>query len=184
MGGALTSKQWKFWDYAFLPIDWALDGASAPAAAEDFDAGTGAVRIRKFDSSSAEDVVFHWEVPEDVVVEDGIYFKSIGFITEGTAPSGEGISTKLSGFCIGNDDSLNGTFGTEVESNITGISYAQNDRFQTAWSTVVTVTDLTAGETALLHYERDPADGDDTYGQDVGLSGIVIKFARRIQNVV
>lgn len=167
----------------FLPIGDAEDGASAPAAIATVTSGNGSVKARKFDSTLVEDVVIPWVVPDDIKAADGIKFEALGVITETTAPtSGQGVSFKMSGYSIGVGDSLGGTFGTEVESNDADLfasgCTAQYDCFRTTQSGTVTVTDLAAGELTMLHFERDTADADDDYAQDVGMYGVVIEYTK------
>jgi len=169
----------------FIPIGWARDGAAPPAGTEDVTSGTGSVQVRKFDDATVEDVIIPWQIPEDIVAADGITFQVIGIITEATAPAAtEGVSFKLSGYSITTGDALNGAFGTEVESANTDLNAAgctaQYDVFYTVESTAVTVTGLTAGEIAILHFERDTADADDDYAQDVGIIGIIIRYNRAV----
>ena len=162
----------------FIPIEWAEDAAAPPDASEVVTHTNGKLRVRTFAGDSSEGVLVQWEVPDDIVVASGIFFEVCGVITSATAPDAEGISFKLSGYSIGNDDDINGTFGTEVESNLTGISYAQYDRIKTTKSGKVTITDLARGELANLYLYRDHDDEDDTYVQKVGVSGIKIHYIK------
>jgi hypothetical protein len=130
--------------------------------------------------------VFPWPVPEDIDATKGIKFKVRGIITSATAPAaGEGVSFKLSGYSRGTGDTLDGAFGGEVESatadlHAAGVD-AQYDLFTTTLSTTVTVTDLAKGELAMLHFERDTADADDDYGQDVGVIEVIIEYYRKLE---
>jgi len=166
----------------FVTIEWAEDGAVPPAAAEQYVGGAnGKVRLRRFDDAVVEDVVFLWNVPDDIDAASGIKFKVKGIITD-VAPGAVGVSFKLSGYSSGSGDDIDGAFGAEGEANITDLDAvgvdAIDDQFITAYSGTVTVTNLAAGETAMLHFERDTADGDDTYAQDIGVLGIVIQYTR------
>ena len=179
IGGATST----FEEETFIPISWGCDGSAPPEGIAIITSGTGSVQVRKFDDASVEDVVIPWQVPQDIVAGDGITFQVLGVITEAAAPAAtEGVSFKMSGFCIGTGDALNGTFGTEVESANTDLNAAgctaQYDLFYTTESTAVTVTGLAAGELALLHFERDTADADDDYAQDVGEIGVAIRYNR------
>jgi hypothetical protein len=160
----------------FIPAADFLDGSSAPDAIETITSGNGKVRIRKFAGDSSQDVIIPWEVPANLAPSYKVKFWVVGIITEATAPSSEGISFKLAGYSIGDDDPLDGTFGTEIESKKTGMSHAQNDRFKTDKSNDVTITDLDAGEMAMLKLYRDHDDADDTYVQKIGVSGVVIEY--------
>ena len=44
----------------------------------------------------------------------------------------------------------------------------------------MTVTDLLKGETAVMKLYRDVADADDNYPQDVGVTGVEIKYTRQV----
>jgi len=184
--GALTGAEYK--EQAFFPIAWAIDGSSAPDSIEDVVSGSGSVAVRTFDSAAVEDVVIPWRVPSDIVAADGIKFSVTGIITNATAPAAtEGVSFKLSGYSVGTGDALDGTFGTEVESNDTDLNAsgctAQYDVFHTAESGTVTITDLAADELVMLHFERDTADADDDYGQDIGIVGITIAYTKQTESI-
>ncbi len=174
-----------FLEEVFLPILWGLDGAAPPDANETITDGSGSAEVRKFDDASTEDLVIPWQVPADIVAGSGITFSAVGIITEATPPaSGEGVVFKLSGYSIGTGDALDGTFGTEVASSDADLfasgCTARYDIFRTTESTAVTVTGLAAGEIAMLHFERDVAEADDDYAQDVGIIGVVVKYSRKL----
>jgi hypothetical protein len=170
----------------FMRIGRAEDGVTqAPAAEELITSTNGKVRVRKFDSSTDEDVIFPWEIPDDCKVADGIKFSVCGVITEATAPaSGEGVAFQLSGYSIGIGDSINGTFGTAIVSKDADLNASgadtQYDRFKTTLSGTVTVTDLAAGELAMIHLNRDVSDSDDDYAQDVGVYGLLIQYTKTL----
>jgi hypothetical protein len=177
-GGSVT---YTFSEHAFIPIEWAEDGAAPPDAAEVITSGNGSVRVSKFGGgfgSIVHDVVIPWEVPEDIVTTDGIKFTVVGVITQATGITTENVSFKLSGYSVRNGNSINGTFGSEVEVNLPSAAYPQYDRFKSEQSTEVTVTNLDAGETAFLHFERDTADASDTYAQPIGVYGVVLEWTR------
>ena len=81
---------------------------------------------------------------------------------------------------MGNGDALGVTFGSVVESAITGRSDAQYDRLKTTQSSAVTVSNIVAGTTSILKLERDHDSANDTYVQDVGVYGIIIQYSRQI----
>lgn len=166
----------------FLPIDDAQDtSSSAPATAELISDGTyGRVRVRKFSGSSEEWVVWAWEVPDDIDTSAGIKFKTSAIITEATTPSNEGVVFSLSGYSVGDNDGIDGTPGTEIDIEKTGMTMSQYDRVQTSYSGTVTITNLAAGELAFLAFRRDPAHASDTYEQDVGVSGITVQYKKKL----
>ena len=160
-----------------IPIEWAEDGTSAPDAAELVTDTNGKIRVRQFAGDSSQDVRIPWQVPADIVVADGIKFTVNCVVTNATGPSNEEIEFKMSGYCSGDNDTLTGTFGDEIASNDTAITAPQDDILITPQSTKVTVTGLAAGELAMLYFYRDH-DGNDDYAQKIGVSGIVIEYAK------
>ena len=163
----------------FIPIEWAEDGTSAPDVAELITDTNGTIRVRQFAGDSSQDVRIPWRVPEDLVVADGIKFIVHSVITSATGPSSEEIEFKVSGYCSGDNDTLTGTFGDEVASNKTSFSAAEDDVINTPESTKVTITDLAQGDLAMLYFYRDH-DGNDDYVQKIGVSGITIKYTRKL----
>ena len=164
----------------FIPIEWAEDGSTAPAATVLISNGNGSIRVRKFDGvTQTEDVVFPWQVPNDIVVGEGIKYQVVNVVTEATGPSAEEIAFDLAGYCSGSGDGIGGTFGTRVESASGSITEVQYDLVYTSKSNKVTVTDLAAGELAQLRLERDHDDTNDTYGQDIGVAGIIIYYTSK-----
>jgi hypothetical protein len=179
--GVVLVKQRK---EVFIPIEWAQAGSSPPEAAGDIISGNGTLVGRGFSGSSVEDLTIPWIVPDDIDATAGITYQVHGVITAATAPaSGEGVVFKMSGYSVGLGDSINGTFGTEVESEDTDLFASgcttQYDAFVTGESGTVTVTNLAKNEKAFLHLERDTADADDDYVQDVGVMGITIFYTSR-----
>ena len=178
----------KFSEIAFLHVRDMVAGGNAPTALSDLvgSTGTGAVQLRKFGSdtvSPLRSLIADWQVPSDIVAGDGVKFSVIGYITETTVPaSGEGVSFLLRGGSVGRGDSLNVTLGTAVKSAVTDLDAVgcdtEKDRLVTVQSGSVTVTNLAAGETAMLRLERDTGDADDDYGQSVGVVGVSIEYNR------
>ena len=166
--------------YEFLPIEWAQDGTAPPDAAESLATGDGSVQIRKFAGDSTQDVIFPWIVPNDIKISDKIKFQVLCVITEATPPSNEGVNFDLSGYCIGDGVCIGGILGTDVGSSKTGMSDTQYDFIITTLSAEVTITDLAAGELAMLHLKRDHDDTDDTYAQSIGVIGIRIQMTREV----
>lgn len=181
-GSASSAATPTFKEHTFIPIEWAIDGSVPPDALATITSGNGSIRTRKFGGVggvTVQDVVIPWEVPEDIVAGSGIKFTVVGVITEAAGITTENVSFKMSGYSGGNGDSINGTFGTEIEVNVPSTAYPQYDRFKSEQSDTVTVTDLAAGETAFLHFERDTADGSDSYLEPIGVYGVVLEWTRR-----
>lgn len=156
----------------YIPVAYMEDGAAAPATASVW-ADTRKARVREFAADADDDVEIHWLAPDDYV--SGIKFRAIGFVTNATAPANtETVIFNLAGCSVGNSDDGGCTLGTGVTSTFTAdATYAQNDRWSSAWSSAITVTNITAGESVMLKLFRDV---DDTYGQAIGLAGIEIKY--------
>lgn len=160
----------------YIPIAYAEDGAAAPAAASVW-ADTRKAKIRVFAADADDDVEIHWMVPDDYV--GGIKFRVVGFVNNATAPADtETVIFNLAGCSVGNSDDGGCTLGTGVDSTFTAdATYAQHDRWSSAWSNEITVTNIVAGESAMLKLFRDV---DDTYGQGIGVAGIEIKYKARV----
>jgi hypothetical protein len=154
------------------------DGASAPTAAAVL-ASTRKVRIRDFRGGTGDqDVEIHWMVPDDYV--GGIKFRPIMFVSNATAPANnETIIFSLAGCSIGNSDILSCSVGTAQTSTLTAdATYVQYDRIAGPYSSEITITNATAGESAMLKLFRDQA--NDTYAQVIGLAGIEIKYKAKV----
>lgn len=167
----------------FIPIADMLDGNSPPAVASLVAPGgagaTGRVSVRDFDPASVETLVFPWEVPADW--DGALYYQVVGWITNSTAPvANEGVAFSLAGFSLGQGDAINGAFGASVMSKISNLAGVgvdtQYDRFITALSTAVTVTDILTRETAMLRVQREVGEVEDDYAQDVGVSGVILYY--------
>jgi hypothetical protein len=164
----------------FIPIEVFEDGDSPPAAPELLVYNDGSVRIRKFSGIIEEDVRCTWEAPYSLLAAEGIMFEVIGYITESTAPgSGEGVSFKLSNYNRGDADSLGGTYSYEAESNYANLAgHSQYSKFVTDQD-LMNLNGGAMGETVMLKLRRDPADSDDDYEQDVGVTGVRIMWVVR-----
>lgn len=163
----------------FIPIDWAEDGAAPPEAAAAVASGTGSIRARAFDAAADEDVIISWRVPNNIYEAGLVKYKVHTVVTSATGPSSEGYSFQLSGFSLGTNDGLNGTYGTEVTSEIGSLTASQYDVVDTDQSADVTITGLLRDEIAILNLHRDTDDATDDYAQDVGVTGITIYYYER-----
>lgn len=176
---ANVAEIFKVKDYIKIPIEYASDGVTITAdEVDEFVSTNGKVWARTFDYAQTEDVVFSIEVPEDIVAASGIKFKVHCLVTSATGPSAEGVAFLLSGYSVGDGDSINGTFGTQVASTATGRTDVQYDRFTTSLSGAVTVTGLAGGEVMQLKLERDHDHASDTYGQLIGVTGVTLEIVR------
>lgn len=169
--GAISISTMDLAQYDQVSIEAAVDGATAPDVAEVL-TQTGKAVIRQFSGVADQDVEFVWMPPADLKsAVTTIKYRVIGFVSNATAPAnGEIVSFQLSGA-----KSIDVAKGDAVASNYTaGAGVAQYDPIVTAWSTDVTIANLTAGVPASLKLLRD-ADGVDTYAQKFGVWGIEIK---------
>ena len=160
-------------------IEDAEDGAVAPGITTTIMSGNGKIRVRKFSATVSEDVLFAWEVPNNILANKGVTFQVMMLVTNSTGPSSQGISCVLSGYSVGDNDSINDTFGSEITVTTGSISASQYDRLLSPESDVVTITNLAAGEIAMLSLYRDHDHTSDDYDQDIGISGIRIFYTER-----
>lgn len=174
--GAMTFKDNLTQHTEFIPIEWCEDGTTAPDTQVLLEHTNGAVRIRKFSGTASQDVRIPWYVPTNITAASGITFQVVCAVSEATGLSSEGVSFKISGYSIGDGDNITGTFGDEVESKKTAVTYAQYIKFNTVASSAVTVTNLAGGELAMLKLYRDHDDTDDDYAQKIGVVGVLIHY--------
>lgn len=173
MGSSVSGIRIKETD--FVPIEWGINTTTPPNASETYTDGDGSVQIRKFSGTTAQSLRIPWEVPEDIDVDEGVKFRVVGFITD--SAFFHGASFKLNGYSIGDGDQLGGTPGSTQELVLSG-TYSIDDRFDTGWSSPITINDLERGELAMLTFERDTADASDTYTDSLGVYGIKIEYTR------
>lgn len=162
-----------------VPIEFAEDGAVAPDAAELYTNTNAKCRVRKFAGDADQDVVFSWPVPKylDATVKPQFLVEYI--VSEAAAPAeGEIVAFSLEGYSVGDGDNTTAAFGAAVTSSKThGAGDAQHDRYTTAQSGDVTVTDLAAGELAFFKLKR-LATTTDTYAQKVAVCGVKILWRK------
>jgi len=164
--------------HAVIPIEWAEDGSVAPDAAELITDTNGNVRVRKFSGTVDQDVVIPWMVPDNLDADEDVKFSVVGVITEATTPSPtERAYFGLAGYSIGHEDPIDGTFGDQVSVIAEIQSESQYDLFETYQSDAVTITNLAAGELAMLQLQRRATEGQDTYAQKIGVSFLKIEYS-------
>ena len=162
---------------SFLPVAWAKDGAVPPNSTVNLTNGNGQVDIRKFDPSTDEDLVFHWEIPGEIDISVPITYRLVCFVSEATAPaSGEGVDFQLENLSVGDGEILNGTYLSPVWSGIDDL-YAfgctgQYRRFKTEQSGDMGMTGVNGDDTMMFKLYRDTSGGTgvDHYYQKVGVS--------------
>jgi len=169
-------------DECYVPVSYMIDGASAPDALATLTSGTDKCDARTFAGDADEDLLFIWQVPQDLDTTSGVKFRVVCLVSASTGPSAETWQFELQGFSLGNGDALNGTLGTAQTSNSGERTDAQYDRVATAWSSAMTsthITDLAAGETVHFKLYRD-VDDTDTYVQNVGVLGVELRYKRNL----
>jgi hypothetical protein len=86
-----------------------------------------------------------------------------------------GVTWKLAGVAVSNDDALDAAFGTAVASTDTGGT--TNDVYVGPESAAVTIAGTPAeGDIVVFQVSRDPADGGDTMAIDARLHGIKLIY--------
>lgn len=165
----------------FIPIEWMENGPTPAAPAVVLSNSNGSVRVRKFDSYTEEDLIFQWDVPLTCVTPEGLMISVIGYISESTATSTLGVSFEFERYGIGDNDPLGGgTFAYAANSEKTFASHAQYDRFKTD-EVIMDISSgpIVPGESLMIKMARDVADAQDTYGDDIAVYGIVVRWVAR-----
>jgi len=164
----------------FLPICDAADQTPGPAPVSSLESpGGGGLRIRDFDGVASEVVCASIIVPPDIVVSAGLRARVIGVISNATGPSAEGVYFQFGFWCSGDTDSMSPS-GTPLLDFVskTGMTLSQYEMWFTDFCTGGVPLDFAAGKMLFLLYGRDPTDPSDTYGQDIGVTGIEIEWTR------
>lgn len=167
--------------YPPIPIEWALDGASPPDAVITL-TSTFKIPVREFRGDVGnQDVYIPWSALKDLT-GGTIKFRVRGYITNATAPAdAETVIFTLAGSSRGNSELLSKGLGGAVSATFTAdATYVQYDRWATAWSGDVTITDLLADEDVMLQLIRDQ--GTDTYEEKIGVAFIDIEYTRTVGN--
>lgn len=165
----------------FIPVEWMIDGATAPSAASTY-ADTRKVRIRAFSNSAANDLEFFWQNPGDAVDGDGgtaewqLKWRPIYMITTTAPASGEGVTFSLSGAKVADSDDFGASVGTESDCAFADLNGHANGDIVYGAYTAITVASGAAGNGFVFFIRRDVADSNDDYAQTVGLVGIEFKY--------
>jgi len=167
------------WEIDVIPISWGIDGSVPPGALSTLTA-TNKARYRDFAGGADNSVFFEWQVPYGIDVNEAIYFQVEGFITNATAPTvGQTVFFALQGTSLGDSDILSSAMGsTSTVPKTFEAGFVQNDKFNSGWSTEVTIPNLANGELVILNLKRDTTD---TYGQAIGVGWLKIMYAKRSQ---
>jgi hypothetical protein len=167
-----------------IPVGYMIDGTAAPAAIATL-TSTRKVNARAFDPSSAEDLEFPWQAPQDLyeATANTLNWRPVYVISNSTAPaSNEGVCFSLAGCSNGDSDAMGCTLGTASASATADLNgHAQYDIVYGPWAAVV-VTNLAAGELVMFNVNRTVANANDDYAQDVNLVGIEVEYARTLSN--
>lgn len=170
-------------DEEFIPVGWCQDGTAPPATITNH----GQVAYRDFDATSGEDIRCSWRVPRDWFdgASGAVKVQAVYLITNATGPvAGEGASWGIAGCSSGVGDTVDCGAGTEVNSETADLDvHTQWDVVEDAF-VEVTVTNIAAGEWVRFNINRDVADAEDDYAQDVGLVGFTVKFYRQPGTIV
>jgi hypothetical protein len=160
----------------FFPISRGADTTSGnPTALAVFNRNDASIHIRNFSASINNNLRFAWEVPTNLDDTEIVEFRVLGlFSTNGMTT--QSMSFKMKGYCVGDNEDVDGTYGTEAEVVISG-AYSYGDRFASAWQTV-DIPGLATDKLAMLNFRRDPSDGDDTYLTQIGIYGVQIRYTK------
>lgn len=167
------------YEYEIIKIGNAFDGTSPPAAEETITSGSGAVSVRKFSGTTTEDVQIALEINENLIAAEGVQFKVISFVTETTTPSAEGVAFAIDGYSVSDGENLNQSFGTEVVTSRTGLTLSQYDRIDSGWSNDLDISPA-GSDMVQLRLSRPHDHTDDTYGQDIGIAYIKIRYRMNV----
>jgi len=164
----------------FIPVSKGFDGGSPPAAISTLSSGNGKIQVRKFGSSSAENMIFPYVVPHGFTGDD-LDISVYCFITESTGPaSGEGVAFDISTSLVAMGDNLNTAHGAAETTTIADLYgsdiTAQYDSFIVPAATLTQANAL-GGNIIFIKLERNTAHADDDYGPDIGVAGIKITHA-------
>lgn len=162
----------------FIPIEWCEDGTTPPAMTEVLTSGNGSVRIRKFDSTTDEDVIFPWEIPSSMLVENGLMVSVVGYMSEATS-SGIAMSFEFERYHIASGGQLGGTFASAINTGIGYITHTQYKRFATTEALLdCSGSSFLPGETMMIKVARDNSVGSN-YANDLGVYGFRLRWVAR-----
>jgi hypothetical protein len=165
----------------FIPISWfVFNGLNDPSD----EVETDVARYRDFDSASAENGEFFWQIPSGLT-GSAVKFRAVSIISSSTVPAAnEGVSWEFSACASGTDDNHDcaSYIGTEASSEDADLSGDANAQWDLVYFPYVEVTPASfgAGELLHVHVERDVADTQDDYLQDIALIGVMIKWQEDI----
>jgi len=126
-----------------------------------------------FDGSTSEAIQFKMTMPDDwnlSTIKAKIYWDG----SSGASPS-DGVVWGVRARAVGNDDAIDGSWGTEITVSDTLI--ALGDMHVTAATSAITVGNTPAlGDMIYFEVTRKPADGSDTMSEDAKFFGMSIQY--------
>lgn len=177
----------------FIPVSYMeADGTTDPDALTNEDN----ISYRDFDDAAAEELEFFWQAPFNLSGST-LKVNVVAVITNAAAPADtEGVSWGISACSVTGDESHDCGVGAEINVEDTDLdnhasaqwdiiylgSEAVDDPDAANGFVEVTPTGLDNGEMVKIAIQRDVADADDDYAQDIGLVGITIKYKVDIAN--
>lgn len=158
-----------------IPIEWAEDGATAPAAAAQV--GTTDLIARSFAEDADNDVIIYWQLPLDYSA--GVKYR-VYYALNANGVADETAAFALSGISITNSESLAGAMGDAVVvSDEIGENDDTSELMVSDWSGAVTLGGTpAAGEMAKLTFIRDVS-GDDV-ADHLLVAFIEIKYQAKV----
>jgi hypothetical protein len=140
-----------------IPIEWAEDGATAPAAAAQV--GTTDLIARSFAEDADNDVIIYWQLPLDYSA--GVKYR-VYYALNANGVADETAAFALSGISVANSESLAGAMGTAVVvTDEIGENDDTSELLVSDWSGAVTLAGTpAAGEMAKLTFIRDVSEDD------------------------
>ena len=185
-----TTEAWLNFDTAhqfvykekWIPIRDFDDAINPPAGEETIIDGFGVARIRKFSSSTSEDLSIILTIPERVMAKGGVKFQVFGYISNTAPASSLYAMFKAGAYTIGPAEPIDGVYSADVSSRVNlTTAYAQYDSWRTELSALITPTgDLTPVEDLNFMFYRDHDDTYDTYLQDIGVTGVKVFWIERM----
>ncbi len=126
-----------------------------------------------FDASSPESLQVSWQAPKSY--DDGTFI--LQYIWAHTTTTVNfGVSWEAKAVSLGNGESADATFGSEVNTDDTGGSTSGYKLYISPESTAITATGAAAEELITIKITRDVADGADTLAVDAVLLGIRVHY--------
>jgi hypothetical protein len=169
----------------FIPVGWMDEtGTNPPATKSTFSTATNSreYQVRDFAGATQdEELTFVWFVPSGYY--QGVKFRWIAIVTNATGPSSETVEFELSGVALEDtEDGGYASYGTAQASTSASLTQAQDDILFGPWSSAIAITGIAeatgTSTDQIVHFYLKRDQTNDTYGQDVGLMGIEVKYIK------